>query len=379
MQPITTGLDLAKHVFQVHGVGAGGEVVLRKKLRRSEVHPLFAKLPPCLIGMEACPSAHYWARELSALGHTVRLMPAAYVKPYVKRGKSDAIDAEAICEAVGRPTMRFVPAKSAVQQSIVMLHRTRDLLVRQRTMLANALRGHLAEFGIVAAQGIWRLSELLAMATAAPVSQLPSLARECLALILAQAEDLQRRIGMVEQSILAWHKHSEASQRLQSIPGIGFITATAIAAFVPDATIFKSGRQFAAWLGLTPRLRGTGGKVHLGRISKAGDGNLRRLLVLGATSLVRSARHKPEKAAWISGLLTRRPTRVATVAVANKLARIAWAVLSRGEDFRHSPRPATAPLRGSRDCASAARAAGDMPLRLGNARALSTYPQQHQR
>ncbi|MBO0718817.1 MAG: IS110 family transposase [Rhizobiales bacterium] len=281
MQPITTGLDLAKHVFQVHGVGAGGEVVLRKKLRRSEVHPLFAKLPPCLIGMEACPSAHYWARELSALGHTVRLMPAAYVKPYVKRGKSDAIDAEAICEAVGRPTMRFVPAKSAVQQSIVMLHRTRDLLVRQRTMLANALRGHLAEFGIVAAQGIWRLSELLAMATAAPVSQLPSLARECLALILAQAEDLQRRIGMVEQSILAWHKHSKASQRLQSIPGIGFITATAIAAFVPDATIFKSGRQFAAWLGLTPRLRGTGGKVHLGRISKAGDGNLRRLLVLG--------------------------------------------------------------------------------------------------
>jgi transposase len=335
MQPTTIGLDLAKNVFQAHGVGAGGEVVLRRKLRRSELLEFFRQLPPCLTGMEACASAHHWARELSALGHTVRLMPATYVKPYVKRGKSDAIDAEAICEAVTRPTMRFVPAKSVEQQSIVMLHRTRDLLVRQRTMLANALRGHLAEFGIVAAKGLWRLPELLAMATSAPVSQLPDLARECIELIIAQAEDLQRRIGMVERSIMAWHKQSKASQRLETIPGIGFITATAITAFVPDATIFKSGRQFAAWIGLTPRLSGTGGKVHLGHISKAGNRNLRRLLVLGGTSLVRQARRKPQNSAWLDALLARRPTRVATVAAANKLARIAWAVLSRGENYRH--------------------------------------------
>jgi transposase len=335
MQPTTIGLDLAKKVFHAHGVAAGGEAVLRKKLRRSELLDFFKRLPACLIGMEACASAHYWARELTALGHTVRLMPATYVKPYVKRGKSDAIDAEAICEAVSRPTMRFVQVKSVDQQSIAMLHRTRDLLVRQRTMLVNALRGHLAEFGVVAANGIWRLPDLLAMATSVPVSQLPDLARKCIEVITAQIDDLQRRIGMVERSITAWHKRSEASQRLDTIPGIGVITATAIAAFVPDATIFKSGRQFAAWIGLTPRLSGTGGKVHLGRISKAGDRTLRRLLVLGGTSLVRQARRKPQNCAWLDALLARRPTRVATVAAANKLARIAWAVLTRGDGYKH--------------------------------------------
>ena len=336
MQPITIGLDLAKTVFQVHGVAANGEAVIRRKLRRSEVIGFFRDLAPCLIGMEACASAHHWARELSGFGHTVRLMPATYVKPYAKRGKSDAIDAEAICEAVTRPTMRFVEIKSVDQQSVIMLHRTRDLLVRQRTMLSNALRGHLAEFGIVGAKGIWRLPEL---ATSAPVCQLPDLARECVELIVAQIEDLERRITVVDRSITEWHRKSEVSRRLETIPGIGVITASAIAAVVADAGVFKSGRQFAAWIGLTPRLSGTGGKTQLGRITKAGDRNLRRLLVLGATSLVHYARRTPEQSPWIAALLARRPVRVVTVAIANKLARTAWALLSRGEEYQ---RPALA-------------------------------------
>ena len=334
MQAITIGLDLAKHVFQVHGVAEGGQVVLRRQVRRSELLAFFKALPPCLIGVEACASAHYWARELSALGHKVRLMPATYVKPYAKRGKSDAIDAEAICEAVTRPTMRFVPIKTAEQQSVVMLHRSRDLLVRQRTMLVNALRGHLAEFGVIGAKGISRLLDLLTLASSAPVCQLPDLARECIELLIAQIEDLQRRIGMVERSIAEWHRKDEVSRRLETIPGIGVITATAIAALVPDAGNFRSARQFAAWVGLAPRLNGTGGKVQLGRISKAGNRYLRRLLTLGATSVVHYARRKPEKSPWINALLTRRPTRVVITAVANKLARIVWAVLSRGESFR---------------------------------------------
>lgn len=336
MQPATIGLDLAKHVFQVHAVAADGKIVVRRKLRRSELRSFFAKQPPCLVGMEACASAHYWAHELSQLGHTVRLMPATYVKAYVKRGKSDAIDAEAVCEAVTRPTMRFVPVKSVDQQAIVMLHRTRDLLVRQRTMLANALRGHLAEFGVVGAKGFWRLAELVAMARTTPASQLPELARECLELIVVQLEALAERISAVDRSIQDWHRRNEASQHLETIPGIGVITATAIAAFVTDIGVFQSARQFAAWLGLTPKLSGTGGKVQLGRISKAGDRNLRRLLVLGATSLVHRARIEPEKLPWIAALLARRPARVVTVAVANKLARIAWAVLRRAEVYRHN-------------------------------------------
>jgi transposase len=283
--------------------------------------------------MEACASAHYWARELAGLGHIVRLMPAAYVKPNTKRRKSDAIDAEAICEAVTRSTMRFVPAKSADQQAIVMLHRTRDLLVRQRTMLANALRGHLAEFGIVGASGLWKLEQLVAMARSTPESQLPSLAQECIDLIVAQLETLA---VAAERAIHAWHRQNEASRSLETIPGIGVITASAVAAFVTDIAVFQSARQFAAWLGLTPRLNGTGGKVQLGRITKAGDRNLRRLLVLGATSLVRQARINPEKAPWVAALLARRPARVVTVAVANKLARIVWAVLSGGESFRRN-------------------------------------------
>jgi transposase len=334
MQPITIGLDLAKHVFQVHGIAVNGQVVLRRQVRRSELLRFFRALSPCLVGMEACASAHYWARQLSALGHTVRLMPATYVKPYAKRGKSDAIDAEAICEAVTRPTMRFVPIKSAEQQSIVMLHRTRDLLVRQRTMLVNALRGHLGEFGVIGVKGISRLPDLLATATSTPVCELPDLARECIELLLVQIEDLQHRVSMVERAITEWHRKSEISRRLETVPGVGVISASAIAALVPDASNFRSARQFAAWIGLTPRLSGTGGKVQLGRTSKAGDRYLRRLLTLGATSLVHYARRSPHKWAWIAALLARRPTRVVITAVANKIARIAWAVLSHGESFR---------------------------------------------
>lgn len=341
MKPTIIGLDLAKHVFQVHGVAADGQVVLRRQVRRSELLKFFRALPPCLVGMEACASAHYWARQLSALGHTVRLMPATFVKPYAKRGKSDAIDAEAICEAVTRPTMRFVSVKSVEQQSVVMLHRTRDLLVRQRTMLVNALRGHLGEFGVIGPKGISRLPDLLALASSTPVCELPDLARECIELLLAQIEDLQRRVSTVERSIAEWHRANDVSRRLETIPGIGVISATAIAALVPDASTFRSSRQFAAWIGLVPRLSGTGGKVQLGRISKAGNRYLRRLLTLGATSLVHYARRSPQKWAWIAALLARRPTRVVITAVANKLARIVWAVLGSGESF-HRPSAAAA-------------------------------------
>ena len=336
MQPTIIGLDLAKHVFQVHGAAADGQVVLRRQVRRSELLRFFRALPPCLVGMEACASAHYWARQLSALGHTVRLMPATFVKPYAKRGKSDAIDAEAICEAVTRPTMRFVPIKSVEQQSVVMLHRTRDLLVRQRTMLVNALRGHLGEFGVIGPKGISRLPDLLALASSTPVCELPDLARECIELLLAQIEDLQRRVSMIDRSITEWHRTNDVSRRLQTIPGVGVISATAIAALVADAGTFRSSRQFAAWIGLAPRLSGTGGKVQLGRISKAGNRYLRRLLTLGATSLVHYARRSPQKWAWITALLARRPTRVVITAVANKLARIIWAVLGSGESFHRS-------------------------------------------
>jgi len=341
MQPSTIGLDLAKHVFQVHGVAADGQVVLRRQLRRSELLRFFRALPPCLVGMEACASAHYWARQLSALGHTIRLMPATFVKPYAKRGKSDAIDAEAICEAVTRPTMRFVPVKSVEQQSVVMLHRTRDLLVRQRTMLVNALRGHLGEFGVIGPKGISRLPDLLTLASSTPVCELPDLARECIELLLAQIESLQHRIRMIERSIAEWHRTSDVSRRLETIPGVGVISASAIAALVPDAGTFRSSRQFAAWIGLVPRLSGTGGKVQLGRISKAGNRYLRRLLTLGATSLVHYARRSPQKWAWVAALLGRRPTRVVITAVANKLARIVWAVLGSGERFQR-PQPAAA-------------------------------------
>ncbi|RSV46317.1 IS110 family transposase, partial [Sphingomonas koreensis] len=263
---VTAGLDLAKNVFQVHAIGADGAVLIRRKLRRTEVIRFFAELPRCLVGMEACASAHHWARELMAIGHEVRLMPPAYVKPYVKRGKTDAADAEAICEAVTRPTMRFVAVKSVEQQAVLMLHKSRDLMVRQRTMLINALRGHLAEYGIVTGLGAAGVVASL-KALHEEQDRFPAHARSALHGIAAQLRALASEIERLEAQILDWHRNDETSRRLATIPGIGPITASAIAAAVPDASLFRSGRQFAAWLGLTPRANSSGGKERLGGIT----------------------------------------------------------------------------------------------------------------
>jgi transposase len=335
MQITTIGLDLAKNLFQVHAVDGDGQVVLRRRLARAELVPFFARLAPCRIGVEACSTAHYWARQLIALGHEVRLMPAAYVKPYVKRGKNDAADAEAICEAVTRPTMRFVPVKSAEAQSVLMVHRTRDLLVRQRTMLVNALRGHLAELGIVAAQGIAKVTQLAAIVFDEADGRLPTFARQALQALVHQIRDVQARIATLEAELVAWCRRDDASRRLATIPGVGPITATAMAATVTDPSCFSSGRQLAAWLGLVPRQNSSGGKQRLGGISKQGDRYLRRLLVVGARTVIRYARSQaPVGVPWIVALLGRRPALVAAVALANKMARIAWAILARGEVYR---------------------------------------------
>ncbi len=335
MEITTIGLDIAKRVFQAHGVDSAGKAVLRRKLQRAEVLRFFASLPPCLVGIEACGTAHHWAREIRALGHEVRLMPASYVKPYVKRGKTDAADAEAICEAVTRPTMRFVPVKTAEQQAVLMLHRTRDLLVRQRTMLVNALRGHMAELGIIASQGIGRVADLVAVLVGEDTASMPALARQALGGLAAELEALGKRVEEVEAAIVAWHKDNEASRRLASIPGIGPITASAIVATVTDPTQFHSARQFAAWIGLVPKQNSSGGKERRGGISKQGDRYLRRLLVLGATAVIRHARTKvTAETAWLRGVLDRRPARLASVAQANKTARIVWALLARGGSYR---------------------------------------------
>lgn len=331
----TIGIDIAKSVFQLHGVDEAGKVVLRKKLRRSAVLDTFRDMAPCLVGMEACATAHYWAREISALGHQVKLMPPAYVKPFVKRQKNDMADAEAICEAVSRPTMRFVPVKSADRQGVLVLHRTRDLLMRQRTMLLNAVRGHLAEFGIVSPQGPGRVFELITSLRDGTHADLPDIARTALLGIGAQLDALCGQIHALERQLLAWHRSDADSQRLETIPGVGVLTATALAASVPDPAVFRSGRQFAAFLGLTPRQNSSGGKDKLGRISKMGDGYLRRLLVIGATSVIRRAdTNLSATGAWIRSLLTNKSKRLTTVAMANKTARIAWAVLARGECYR---------------------------------------------
>lgn len=335
MKATTIGIDIAKSVFQVHGVDAAGQVTVTKKLRRAEVLRFFAAIPACLVGMEACATAHYWAREISALGHDVRLMPPSYVKAYLRRQKNDAADAAAICEAVTRPTMRFVPVKSAERQGVLVLHRTRELLVRQRTMLINAIRGHCAEFGMIAPQGARRASELVEQIRQAEADEIPELARSALLRLAGQLDILAAEIHGLERRLLAWHRQDQASQRLATIPGVGIITATALAAAVADPGLFRSGREFAAFLGLVPRQNSSGGKDRLGRISKMGDGYLRKLLVVGATSVIRRARTGASaSASWINSLLERRPARVVTVAMANKTARIAWAVLKRGEVYR---------------------------------------------
>ena len=331
----TIGIDLAKNVFQVHGVDAEGEVVFRRQLRRGQVLPFFRKQPACLVGMEACATAHHWAREIGALGHEVRLMPPRYVKPYVKRNKNDLADAEAICEAVTRPTMRFVAVKTPDDQSVQMLHRTRQLFIRQRTTVINAIRGHLAEFGIVAGVGRNGVERLLEIIEAGDDDRVPAEARRCLLALRAQLEMVRQQILDADRRILAWHRESDLSQRLDAIPGVGPLIATALVAAVPDPHAFRSGRDLAAWIGLVPKQSSTGGKERLGHISKAGNRYLRMLLVIGALSVIRRAQQVGyTRRPWLARLLERRPAKVAAIALANKIARIAWAMMARGTTYR---------------------------------------------
>ncbi len=329
----TIGLDIAKSVFQIHGVDADGTVVIRKRVSRAKILEFFSDLPPCLVGIEACPTAHHWSRELQGLGHAVRLMPPSYVKAYLKRSKNDANDAAAICEAVQRPTMRFVPIKTREQQAVLMLHRARQLLVRQRTMLSNAIRGHLAEFGIVSAKGRNGTADLLTIIADAKDDRIPPAAHTCLDALGRQYNRITIEIGEIDKRIHAWHRSCEASRRLEQIPGIGPIVATALVAEIGDWNAFSSGRSLAAWIGLVPKQHSTGGKDKLGHITKQGNRYLRWLLVTGAMAVIRYAQKHGTKRAWLIRLMGRRPIKVAGVALANKIARIAWAIMVRGERY----------------------------------------------
>jgi len=336
MQTITTiGFDIAKSIFQVHCVDAEGKVILRRQLKRRYVLAFFEKLPACLVGIEACASAHHWSRELQVLGHTVRLMPPAYVKPYVKRHKNDATDAEAICEAVTRPNMRFVATKTPEQQSCLTLHRTRHLFIRQQTAVINAIRAHLAEFGIVAPVGRHGVEQLLGIAADINDKRLPEVARGCVAALGAQLRMLKEQILQFDRMITAWHRSSEASRRLDDIPGVGPALATALVASIADPKAFRSGRDFSAWIGLVPKQNSSGGKDRLGNISKRGDRYLRSLFTTGALAVIRYAKihgtgHRP----WLTALLARRPTKVAAIALANKIARMAWAMMAKSERYK---------------------------------------------
>jgi len=336
MQTVTTiGLDIAKSVFQVHGVGADGQVIVRRQLKRRYVLAFFEKLLPCLVGIEACASSHYWSRELKALGHTVRLMPPAYVKPYVKRQKNDAADAEAICEAVTRVNMRFVASKTPEQQSCLMLHRTRHLFIRQQTAVINVIRAHLAEFGIVAPVGRKGVEELLDVVADPSDKRVPAIARACLAALGAQLRRLKEQILEFDRIIMAWHRSNEASRRLDAIPGVGPILATALVASIADPKAFRSGRNFSAWIGLVPKQHSSGGKDRLGSISKQGDRYLRSLFMAGALAVIRYAKiHGTKHRPWLTALLARRPTKVAAIALANKIARMVWAMMAKGERYR---------------------------------------------
>jgi transposase len=334
MEVSTIGLDLAKTLFQAHVADAAGAVVCRKQLRRNKVLEFFAKQPPCLVAMEACGGAHYWGREIGKLGHTVRLLPPAYVKPFVKRQKNDAADAEAICEAAQRTTMRFVAVKSEEQQASTVVFRARDLLVRQRTQVINALRGHLTEYGVVVAQGPAHITKLIANVDD-PASDLPQAARLALAMLVDTLRSLEGRIRQLDGEIARRAREDEDARRLATIPGVGPVTATALLALAPTAATFRKGRDFAAWLGLTPRQHSTGGKQKLGATSKMGERTLRRLLILGASAVVRHAarRHVPE-GLWLGRMLVRKPRMLVIVALANKLARIVWALMAKGGIYK---------------------------------------------
>lgn len=328
-QVIRIGLDTSKDLFQVHGVDGSERVVLRRQLSRSQVAKFFAALSPTVVGLEACGASHYWGRVLSELGHEARLLPPQYVKPYVKRGKNDRIDAEAICEAMARPSMRFVPVKSEGEQAAAMLLSVRDLLIKQRTMLVNAIRGHAAEFGVIGAKGVARVTDVLVRAQ----GDLPPLAWELLSTLAVQLEALDVQLGQLDKQLRAWHRENERSRRLATMPGMGPVGAMTMVLRVPDPTVFRSGRHFASWIGLTPREHSTAGRQRLGKISREGDEALRRLLVVGATSVIKQAQ-RGRGPAWLLALLKRRPAKVVAVALANKMARIAWAMMVSGQAYR---------------------------------------------
>jgi transposase len=330
----TVGLDLAKHVFQVHGADGSGAVVFRRKLRRGQVLSFFGSLPPCTVAMEACAGAHHWAREIARLGHQVRLIAPAYVKPFVKRQKNDAVDAEAICEAAQRPTMRFVAVKSEETQAAAIVFRTRDLLVRQRTQTINALRGHLAEFRVIAARGPFHVSQLVEVVED-PACDLPQVARSILAVLIEELRSLDERLAVLDGEIARQAKQNVMARRLTTIPGIGSVTAAALVALAPSPDRFRRGRDFAAWLGLTPLQQSSGGKERLGRTSKMGKRTLRRLLIIGASAVASWASRKGVPAdSWLGRMLARKPPMLVRVALANKMARVVWALMAHGGIYR---------------------------------------------
>lgn len=328
MKVTTLGIDLAKNVFQVHGIDHHGKVILKKQLKRAQMTPFFINLPPCLIGMEACGSAHHWARKLQAMGHTVRLMAPQFVKPYVKTNKNDAADAEAICEAVGRPNMRFVPVKNVEQQAVLALHRVRQGFVKARTAQGNQIRGLLAEFGIIIPQGISNIASRVPELIEDASNELPGAFRVLVQRLLDHLKELDVQVDELEAQIQAWHRKSDLSTKIAQVPGIGPISASALVAAIGDAKNFDNGRQLAAWLGLVPKQHSTGGKSNLLSISKRGDTYLRTLLIHGARSVIYHASKRPESCTWVSAVVSRRNKNVAAVALANKNARIVWALLA---------------------------------------------------
>jgi len=342
-QIIRIGMDTSKHFFQLHGVDAAEQPVLRRKLRRNQVLAFFAKLPPTVVGMEACGAAHYWARELRKLGHEVKLMAPQHVKAYIKRNKNDGRDSEGLCEAMSRPTMRFVPVKTEEQQAALMLAGVRQQLIARRTQLSNAIRGYAAEFGLTAARGLDKIELLLT--DVAQDESVPVLARESFAVQGREYAQLQVELKAIEAKLMAWHRANADSRRLAQIPGVGPIGATALVMKTPDPRAFPSGRHFAAWLGLTPKDHSTAGKTRLGKITRAGDEMLRSLLVAGATAVIRQVRRgRGHPSPWLVALLKRKPPKLAAVALANKIARIAWKLMVTGESYDGARMPGASPL-----------------------------------